>query len=61
MRENDGGVDIMKINYKHICKCHNASPLYNYYMLIKKEEKKAHNMKTWASFFPLSQGTGCSY
>jgi hypothetical protein len=32
MRENDGGVNT--IYCKHICKCHNESLLYNYYMLI---------------------------
>jgi hypothetical protein len=28
-------VDLIKICCKHICKYHNASPLYNYYILIK--------------------------
>jgi hypothetical protein len=33
------GVNLIKIYCKHICKCHNVSALYNYYMLIKKEIK----------------------
>jgi hypothetical protein len=31
------GVNLIKIYCKHICKCHSASPLYNYYMLIKNQ------------------------
>jgi hypothetical protein len=27
MRENDGGVNLIKIYYKHICKCNNRPPL----------------------------------
>jgi hypothetical protein len=27
---------LIKMYCKHICKCHYVSPLYNYYMLIKK-------------------------
>jgi hypothetical protein len=27
-RENDGKVNIIKINCKHISKCHNETPLY---------------------------------
>jgi hypothetical protein len=30
------GVNLIKIYCKHICKCHNESPLYIYHMLIKK-------------------------
>jgi hypothetical protein len=26
MRENNGGVNLIKIYCKHICKCHNVSP-----------------------------------
>jgi hypothetical protein len=24
IKENDGGVNLTKINYKHFCKCHNV-------------------------------------
>jgi hypothetical protein len=35
------GVNLIKIYSKHICKCHDVSSLYNYYMLIiKKAETK---------------------
>jgi hypothetical protein len=34
-RENDEGMNLIEIHYKHICKRHNETPLYNYYMLIK--------------------------
>jgi hypothetical protein len=34
LRENDGGVNLIKIYYKHIWKCHNESLSYNYSMLI---------------------------
>jgi hypothetical protein len=26
-RENDGGVNLAKVCHKHICSCHNASPV----------------------------------
>jgi hypothetical protein len=26
MRENDGGVNLIKLHCKHICKCHNEPP-----------------------------------
>jgi hypothetical protein len=35
MRDNDGGVNPIKIYFKHIYKCHNVSPLDNCHMLIK--------------------------
>jgi hypothetical protein len=35
MRENDGGVNLIKIYCKNIYKCHNVSPPYNCYRLIK--------------------------
>jgi hypothetical protein len=28
------GVNLIKIHYKHMCKCHNETPLYNY--MLKK-------------------------
>jgi hypothetical protein len=31
------GINLVKIYYMHICKYHNVSPLYNYYMLIIKK------------------------
>jgi hypothetical protein len=34
------GVNLVKIYCKHICKYHNVSLLYNYYMLIKKTKTK---------------------
>jgi hypothetical protein len=34
MRENDGGVNLIKIYCKNIYKCHNVSPPYNCYRLI---------------------------
>jgi hypothetical protein len=34
---------LIKIYCKHICKCHNISPLYNYYILIKYFKKKSLN------------------
>jgi hypothetical protein len=33
-------VNLIKIYCEHICKCHNESPLHNYYMLIKKKKRK---------------------
>jgi hypothetical protein len=38
MRENDGKVNLIMIYSKHICKCHEVFPLYNYYMLMKKKK-----------------------
>jgi hypothetical protein len=35
--------DLVMIYCKHICKCHNEFPLYNYYMLIKRK-KNPHKM-----------------
>jgi hypothetical protein len=31
------GVNIMQIYFKHMSKCQNIFPLYNYHVLIKKE------------------------
>jgi hypothetical protein len=31
------GVNLINIYWKHICKCHYVSPVYNYYMLLKEE------------------------
>jgi hypothetical protein len=44
------GVNLIKINCKHICNYHNVSPLYNYYMLIKSFK----NCMLWAPFFPIA-------
>jgi hypothetical protein len=38
IRKKDGGVNLIKIYYKHLCKYHNV-PLYNYNMLIIKNWK----------------------
>jgi hypothetical protein len=35
--EGDGGGDLTIVQYKTIWKCHNKSPLYNEYMLIKNK------------------------
>jgi hypothetical protein len=32
--------NLIKIYWKHICKCHNVSPSYNYYMLYILKKKK---------------------
>jgi hypothetical protein len=34
VREKDGGGDLIKIYGRHMCKCHNVFPWYNYQMLI---------------------------
>jgi hypothetical protein len=34
-------VNLIKIYYKHLCKCHNVS-LFNYNMLIVKKKKIKH-------------------
>jgi hypothetical protein len=36
MRENDGGVNLIKIHCKHTCKCHSNPPPYNCSRVIKK-------------------------
>jgi hypothetical protein len=35
------GVDLTNVQCKVIQNCHNKSPLYNEYMIIKLEEKKS--------------------
>jgi hypothetical protein len=35
MREHDGVVNLIKMQYKHTCKGHKDTLLYNLYMLIK--------------------------
>jgi hypothetical protein len=47
MRENDDGGVFNQVHCKHIWKCHNGTPLYNQYTLIKmlkilKQNKKPH-------------------
>jgi hypothetical protein len=49
IKENDGGRNLMKIYCKHICKRHNESFLYNYYMLLNK------NFKMWIPSCTLYQ------
>jgi hypothetical protein len=36
MRENDGGVNLIKIYCKHTCKCYNVSPTYICFIFISK-------------------------
>jgi hypothetical protein len=36
LRGRDGGSDLTNAQYKPIWNCHNDSPLYNEYILIKK-------------------------
>jgi hypothetical protein len=35
IKEDDGGVNLTKIYYKHFCKCHNVHPQYNCNIIIK--------------------------
>jgi hypothetical protein len=39
MRENNGGGNLTKIYCKRKCKCHNVSPLNNYYVQMNKTKK----------------------
>jgi hypothetical protein len=41
MWENDGGNEFNKVYCKHMWKCHNETPLYNEYMLIKCKKEKS--------------------
>jgi hypothetical protein len=34
-RNNNIRVNLFQVHCEHICKCHNESPMYNNYMLIK--------------------------
>jgi hypothetical protein len=58
MRENVGGVNLIKIYCKHICRCHNVYSLYNYYKLIKSNNKKSSPKKTATTI--KGSGTGGS-
>jgi hypothetical protein len=52
VKENDGGANLIAIYYKHVCKHHNASPMYKYYMLILKSKiKNAVSPNTCPSYF----------
>jgi hypothetical protein len=42
----DGGDELTNIQYKAIQNCHNKSPLYNEYVLIKMEKKKTKMFKS---------------
>jgi hypothetical protein len=35
IKENDGGVNLTKIYSKHLCKCHNVSPVQQLYDNLK--------------------------
>jgi hypothetical protein len=39
-RERYSGGDLTNVPYKHIWNCHNEFPLYNKYILIKKNFKR---------------------
>jgi hypothetical protein len=41
-----GEGDLTSVQYKPNCSCHNGSPLYNKYILIKNKNKKNQNFHT---------------
>jgi hypothetical protein len=40
LRGRESGSDLTNVQYKPIWNCHNECPLYNEYILIKKEKEK---------------------
>jgi hypothetical protein len=48
LRGRDGRGDLTKVQYKPIWNCHNESPLYNKYILIKRKKgsTRKHGIST---------------
>jgi hypothetical protein len=44
MKKNDGGVNIIKIHCKHICKCHNVFPAIQLIYGNKNVKRKLHGI-----------------
>jgi hypothetical protein len=51
--ERDGEGDLTNVQYKPIWNCHNESPLYNEYILIKKSKKRKKAAVSWVKILYL--------